>query len=73
MGLSIIKDEKSLKKIGQKKPILVTIKGNEVIKLASFNNDEMLDLFIEAVKEYGLIVNETVEYEVEVDEKSFFE
>ena len=73
MGLSIIKDEKSLKKIGQKKPILVTIKGNEVIKLASFNNGEMLDLFIEAVKEYGLNVGETVEDEVEVDEKSFIE
>ena len=73
MGLSIIKDEKSLKKMGLKKPILVVIKGNEFIKVASFNNDEMVDLFIEASKEYGLIVNETVEYEVEVDEKSFIE
>lgn len=73
MGLSIIEDEKSLKKMGLKKPILVVVKGNEFIKVASFNNDEMLDLFIEAVKEYGLIVGETVEDEVEVDEKSFFE
>lgn len=73
MGLSIIKDEKSLKKIGQKKPILVTIKGNEVIKLASFNNMEMLNLFIEELKEYGLKVDETVENEVGIDEKSFFE
>lgn len=56
-----------------KKPILVVIKGNEFIKVASFNNVEMLNLFIEASKEYGLIVNETVEDEVEVDEKSFIE
>lgn len=73
MGLTIIEDEKSLKKMGLKKPILVVIKGNEFIKVASFNNVEMLNLFIEASKEYGLIVNETVEDEVEVDEKSFFE
>lgn len=73
MGLAIIEDEKSLKKMGLKKPILVVIKGNEFIKVASFNNVEMLNLFIEASKEYGLIVNETVEDEVEVDEKSFFE
>lgn len=73
MGLSIIEDEKSLKKMGLKKPILVVIKGNEFIKVASFNNVEMLNLFIEAVKEYGLIVGETVEDEVEVDEKSFIE
>lgn len=39
MRLSIIKDEKSLKKIGLKKPILVVVKGNEFIKVASFNND----------------------------------
>lgn len=73
MGLSIIEDEKSLKKMGLKKPILVVIKGNELIKVASFNNGEMLNLFIEALKEYGLKVNETVEDEVEVDEKSFIE
>lgn len=73
MGLSIIQSEKSLKKMGLKKPILVVIKGNEIIKVASFNNVEMLNLFIEAVKEYGLIVGETVEDEVEVDEKSFIE
>lgn len=52
---------------------MVVIKGNEFIKVASFNNVEMLNLFIEASKEYGLIVNETVEDEVEVDEKSFIE
>lgn len=73
MGLAIIQNEKSLKKMGLKKPILVVIKGNELIKVASFNNVEMLNLFIEASKEYGLIVNETVEDEVEVDEKSFIE
>ena len=73
MALTIIEDEKSLKKMGLKKPILVVVKGNEFIKVASFNNDEMLNLFIEASKEYGLIVNETVEDEVEVDEKSFIE
>ena len=73
MGLTIIEDEKSLKKMGLKKPILVVIKGNEFIKVASFNNVEMLNLFIEAIKDYGIIVNETVEDEVEVDEKSFIE
>ena len=73
MRLVAIEDEKSLKKMGLKKPILVVIKGNEFIKVASFNNVEMLNLFIEASKEYGLIVNETVEDEVEVDEKSFIE
>ena len=73
MGLTIIEDEKSLKKMGLKKPILVVIKGNEFIKVASFNNVEMLNLFIEALKDYGIIVNEAVEDEVEVDEKSFFE
>lgn len=73
MGLAIIEDEKSLKKMGLKKPILVVVKGNEFIKVASFNNGEMLNLFIEASKEYGLKVGETVNEEVEVDEKSFFE
>ena len=33
----------------------------------------MLNLFIEASKEYGLKVDETVENEVGIDEKSFFE
>ena len=73
MGLAIIEDEKSLKKMRLKKPILVVVKGNEFIKVASFNNGEMLNLFIEASKEYGLKVGETVNEEVEVDEKSFFE
>lgn len=73
MRLVAIEDEKSLKKMGLKKPILVVIKGNEFIKVASFNNVEMLNLFIEALKGYGIIVNETVENEVEVDEKSFIE
>ena len=73
MGLAIIEDEKSLKKMGLKKPILVVVKGNEFIKVASFNNGEMLNLFIETAKEYGLKVGETVNEEVEVDEKSFFE
>lgn len=72
MELSIIEDEKSLKKMGLKKPILVVIKENKFIKVASFNNVEMLNLFIEAVKKYGLIVDETVEDEVEVDEKKFY-
>lgn len=72
MSLAIIEDEKSLKKMGLKKPILVVVKGNEFIKVASFNNGEMLNLFIEASKEYGLKVGETVNEEVEVDEKSFF-
>lgn len=71
MELTIIEDEKSLKKMGLKKPILVVIKGNEFIKVASFNNVEMLNLFIEALKDYGIIVYEAIENEVEVDEKSF--
>ena len=41
MRLVAIEDEKSLKKMGLKKPILVVIKGNEFIKVASFNNVEM--------------------------------
>ena len=73
MGLAIIEDDKSLKKMGLKKPILVVVKGNEFIKVASFNNVEMLNLFIEASKEYGLKVGETVNEEVEVNKKSFFE
>lgn len=73
MELTIIEDEKSLKKMALKKPILVVIKGNEFIKVASFNNVEMLNLFIEALKDYGIIVSEAVENEVEVDEKSFIE
>ena len=73
MGLAIIEDEKSLKKMGLKKPILVVVKGNEFIKVASFNNVKMLNLFIEASKECGLKVGETVNEEVEVDENSFFE
>lgn len=73
MGLTIIEDEKSLKKMGLKKPILVVIKGNEFINVASFNNVEMLNLFIEALKDYGIIVYEAIEDEVEVDEKSFIE
>lgn len=73
MGLTIIEDEKSLNKMGLKKPILVVIKGNEFIKVASFNNGEMLNLFIDALKDYGIKVNEAVENEVEVDEKSFIE
>lgn len=52
---------------------MVVIKGNEFIKVASFNNVEMLNLFIEALKDYGIIVSEAVENEVEVDEKSFIE
>lgn len=33
----------------------------------------MLNLFIDALKDYGIKVNEAVENEVEVDEKSFIE
>ena len=39
-----------------KKPILVVEKGNEIIKVASFNNHEMVDLFIDEIKGYGFEV-----------------
>lgn len=73
MGLAIIEDEKSLRSTGLKKPILVVEDGNKIIKLASFNNDEMVGLFVKELEQYGFKINETVEDEVEVDEKSFIE
>lgn len=75
MGLSIIKDDESLKLIGMKKPVLIVKKENEIIKVASFNNKETLNLFIDALKGYGLKIGETKEIgnRYEVDEKSFIE
>ena len=75
MGLSIIEDEKSLKQMGLKKPILIVKKGNEIIKVASFNNKETLNLFIDALKGYGLKIGEAKEVgnRYEADEKSFIE
>ena len=75
MGLSIIKDDESLKLIGTKKPVLIVKKENEIIKVASFNNKETLNLFIDELKGYGLKIGETKEIgnRYEVDEKSFFE
>ena len=57
MSLCVIKDIESLKSIGLKKPILVVEKGNKIIKVASFNNHEIVDLFIDEIKEYGFEVN----------------
>ena len=57
MGLAIIEEEECLKSMRLKKPILVVEKGNEIIKVASFNNHEMVDLFIYEIKGYGFEVN----------------
>lgn len=46
MSLAIIEEE-CLKSMRLKKPILVVEKGNEIIKVASFNNHEMAYLFID--------------------------
>lgn len=56
MSLAIIEEE-CLKSMMLKKPILVVEKGNEIIKVASFNNHEMVDLFIDEIKGYGFEVN----------------
>lgn len=56
MSLAIIEEE-CLKSMRLKKPILVVEKGNEIIKVASFNNHEMVDLFIDEIKGYGFEVN----------------
>lgn len=57
MGLAIIEEEEFLEPIKLKKPILVVEKGNEIIKVASFNSHEMVDLFIDEIKGYGFEVN----------------
>lgn len=57
MSLAIIEEEECLKSMRLKKPILVVEKGNEIIKVASFNNHEMVDLFIDEIKGYGFEVN----------------
>ena len=53
MSLGVIKDVESLKSIGLKKPILVVENGNKIIKVASFNNEEMLNLFVDTLEQYG--------------------
>lgn len=53
MNLAVIRDIEYLKSIGLKKTILVVKKDNQIIKVASFDNEEMLDLFIKAFDEYG--------------------
>lgn len=63
MSLAIIEEEECLKSMRLKKPILVVEKGNEIIKVASFNNHEMVDLFIDEIKGYGF----------EVKTETFFE
>lgn len=57
MSLAIIEEEECLNSMRLKKPILVVEKGNEIIKVASFNNHEMVDLFIDEIKGYGFEVN----------------
>ena len=57
MSLAIIEEEECLKSMRLKKPILVVEKGNEIINVASFNNHEMVDLFIDEIKGYGFEVN----------------
>lgn len=57
MSLAIIEEEECLKSMRLKKPILVVEKGNEIIKVASFNNHEMVNLFIDEIKGYGFEVN----------------
>ena len=56
MSLAIIEEEECLNSMRLKKPILVVEKGNEIIKVASFNNHEMVDLFIDEIKGYGFEV-----------------
>lgn len=63
MSLAIIEEEECLNSMRLKKPILVVEKGNEIIKVASFNNHEMVDLFIDEIKGYGF----------EVKTETFFE
>ena len=53
MSLGVIKDVESLKSIGLKNPILVVENGNKIIKVASFNNEEMLNLFVDTLEQYG--------------------
>ena len=53
MSLGVIKDVESLKSIGLKNPILVVENGNNIIKVASFNNEEMLNLFVDTLEQYG--------------------
>lgn len=53
MSLVIIRDDETLKSMGLKKPILVVEDGNKIIKLASFNNDEMVGLFIKELERCG--------------------
>lgn len=57
MSLAIIEEEECLESMKLKKQILVVEKGNKIIKVASFNNHEMVDLFIDEIKEYGFEVN----------------
>lgn len=53
MSLGVIRDYETLKSMGLKKPILVVENGNKIIKVATFNNEEMLDLFVDALEQYG--------------------
>lgn len=53
ISLGVIRDNETLKFMGLKKPILVVENGNKIIKVASFNNEEMLNLFLDALEQYG--------------------
>ena len=46
------------KEIGYKKPILWVEEGNQRIKIASFNNEEAVNLFIEWSKENNFEIEE---------------
>lgn len=53
MSLGVIRNYETLKLMGLKKPILVVENGNKIIKVATFNNEEMLNLFVDALEQYG--------------------
>lgn len=53
ISLGVVRDYETLIQLRLKKPILVVENGNKIIKVASFNNEEMLNLFLDALEQYG--------------------
>ena len=51
--MGVIRDYETIIQLRLKKPILVVENGNKIIKVASFNNEEMLNLFLDALEQYG--------------------
>lgn len=45
----VVSDEQTLKQFKCKKPILVIQKGNQLIKVASFNNQQSVNLFMRVI------------------------